>query len=123
MESTPNSVPRFRGMMLKKIYTIWLWRRFLPILGAEVAVLTGAMYLLGRSVFIERILDNALRVFFADPPEIVSFALFAFLSAAIVIKILSVSVLALAALLIWKITQGILRYILVKENFFGKVER
>lgn len=114
--------PRFKGSVLKQIYRVWLWRRFVPVLAVEVAVLSFVLYALARLIFVERVLQNGIAVIFTRPEGIGSFLMRGFLQASAPTQALTVGIMFLAALLIRHITQGILRFILVKENYFGKVQ-
>lgn len=87
----------------------------------EVAVLAFVLYQLGQAVFMQRILENALGVLFSNPGQIFSFVISAFVGAPLATKLLGFAVLAFIALLIRHLTQGILRLILVKENYFSRI--
>ena len=113
---------RFRGEVLNKIYRVWLFRTFLPVLIGEIVVFSFVLYELGKVIFFQRILENAMNVFFQNPTHLVSFFVFAFADARLATKALIVVVAIILALLIRQITQGLLRYILVRQNYFGKVE-
>lgn len=114
---------RFRGEMLRQIYRVWLFRKLLPVLAVEIVVLALVVYELGQAVFVQRVVENGMRVFFADPPKVFSFFIFAFMSTTFFIKILIVGMALVFALLVRHITQGILRLILVKENYFSQVRK
>lgn len=113
--------PHFRGETLRRIYRVWLMRKLAPVFAAEVVLISALLYGFSRLVFMERFLQNALKVFFENPPAIFPFAISAFLHAPGMTKTVIVGLAVLAALLIRLITQGILRYILVKENYFSRV--
>ena len=116
-----NQPRPFKGIILKRVYRVWLVRRLLPVLVAEVAILSFVLYALARLIFVERVLDNGFKVFFARPEGIGAFLVAGFLHAPLTTQVLSGGIVLLAALLIRHITQGILRLILVRENYFGKV--
>ncbi len=113
----------FRGEVLRKVYRVWLFRKLLPVLILEVAVLTAVLYWLGRAIFFQRILENALEVFFLNPQEILSFLVIMFTNATPLAKVLGFVVLALFVLIIRHFTQGFLRLILVRENYFSRVRQ
>lgn len=118
----PDITPaRFRGDVLRRIYRVWLVRRLVPILLLEVAVLSALLYGLAQIVFVERIFANAITVLFREPSGIASFAVSAFLHAPVAAKFFSIALVVLAALLIRLVTQGMLRFILVRENYFSRV--
>lgn len=116
---TPGA--RFRGDVLRRVYRVWLVRKLLPILVLEVALLSALLYGLGRIVFVERIFANAVTVLFREPQGLVSFAVSAFINAPAAAKLFSIALAVLLALLIRLVTQGMLRFILVRENYFGKI--
>lgn len=115
-----NPSPRFKGEVLKQIYRIWLFRKLLPVLIFEVAVFAFVLYRLGRSVFIQRVLENALNVFFINPSGVFSFLFSAFQNASVATKVMTVITAILVALLLRHLTQGILRLILVRQNYFSR---
>lgn len=120
--STPQTVaPRFKGEVINKIYRVWLFRKLLPVLVLEVAILTVVLYWLGRAVFFQRIFENALNVLFLEPRQIIDFVFVMFAHATSLARILGFVVLVLFVLIIRHFTQGILRLILVRENYFSKV--
>ena len=113
--------PHFRGETLRRIYRVWLFRKLAPVLAAEVIVISFLLYGFSRLVFVERVLQNGLNVFFQNPPGIFPFAVSAFLHAPAGTKMIIAGLVGLAALLIRLITQGVLRFILVRENYFSRV--
>ena len=117
-----SSSPRFRGEVLRRIWRTWFIRRFLPVLVAEVVGLTLFAYWLAHAVFVRRILENALNVFFDNPTKVVEFVIFAFLYASIAVKVLAFTVLILLTLLVWKIGKALGRYAMVKQRYFAKAE-
>jgi ABC-type transport system involved in multi-copper enzyme maturation permease subunit len=118
-----NATPRFRGQILRQIYRVWLFRTFLPVLIVEVAVFSFILYGLARQVFFQRIIENAMNVFFQNPSQVMSFFLSAFIDAGLGTKVLVVAVMVALALVIRQITQGLLRFILVRQNYFAKVSQ
>src|SRR3989344_6596496 len=120
IEPVPESSAPMRGQVLKKIYRVWFFRRFLPGVVIELAVVISFLYVLSRVVFIQRVVENALRVVFDNPGAIINFVLFAFWHEPLATKALSFTVLIVVSYLVYKIFQGIIRFILVKENYFGK---
>lgn len=123
LNAAPITQSKFRGEILNKVYRVWLFRKLLPVLLGEVFVLSGVLYFLGRTVFIQRVMDNALNVLFLSPPEIIPFFADAFSGASFTTKILSIAVIVFLALVIRHLTQGFLRLILVRDNYFSKIKR
>ena len=112
---------RIKGQILRQVYRVWLFRKLLPVVILEVMVLAVILYQLGQAVFMQRILENALGVLFSNPGQIFSFVISAFVGAPLATKLLGFAVLAFIALLIRHLTQGILRLILVRENYFSRI--
>ena len=115
--------PRFRGQIVQKIYRVWLVRKLLPVLIIEVAIFSFILYKLGKAIFFQKIVNNALNVFLVDPPQIFSFLISAFDKAPFGTKLLGIGFVVLIALLLRHLTQGALRLILVKQNYFGRIEK
>ena len=111
---------RFRGQVLTRIYRVWLFRKFLPVMVVEIIVLVGVIFWLSRAVFIQRVIENAFNVFFVNPPAVFSFVIWAFINAGMLTKALVLMMAIAFALFLRHLTQGILRLILVRENFFGR---
>lgn len=118
-----DTSPHFRGQIVQKIYRVWLVRKLLPVLIIEVAVFSFVLYKLGKAVFFQKIVNNALNVFLVDPPQIFSFLISAFNKAPLGTKFLGIGVVVLIALLLRHLTQGALRFILVKQNYFGRIQK
>ncbi len=118
----PEGKPRFQGEVLNKVYRVWLFRKLLPVLVLEITVLSVILYLIGRTIFIQRVFENALTVFFLSPPGILAFMVNAFTGTSILIKVLSLVFIILTALLLRHLTQGVLRLILVRLNYFSRVK-
>lgn len=115
--------PAFRGQVLRQIYRVWLVRKFLPVFIAEILVLSLVLYQAGRIVFVQKILENGFNVLFNNPQGIVNFGVNAFSQASTPAKLFAIAVIVFLALVIRRITQGLLRLILVRENYFAKVEK
>lgn len=116
-----NATPRFRGEILRQIYRVWLFRTFLPVLIIEVAIFSFIFYGLAKQVFFQRVIENAMNVFFQNPPQVMSFFLSAFIDARLGTKVLVMGGIIALALVIRQLTQGLLRFILVRQNYFAKV--
>ncbi len=113
---------KFKGEILRQVYRVWLWRKFLPVLIIEIAVFGFILYSLGRIVFVQRILENAFTAFFLNPFRIFPFITSAFVSASLATKIFTLIAALLLAVLIRHLTQGLLRLFLVRENYFSRVQ-
>lgn len=118
-----HAIPRFRGEILRQIYRVWLFRRFLPVLVLEVAVFSFIFYELAKIIFLQRIMENAMNVFFQNPSRVFSFFLWAFLDASFTTKILVIAIIAALVLVLRQLIQGLLRFILVRQNYFAKIEK
>ena len=112
----------FRGQVLRQVYRVWLFRKLLPVLALEVVILSLLLLQLSKAVFIQRVIENGLNVFFLDPPRIISFIVDVFVKAPLLTKILGFGALLLVASVVRHLTQGLLRLFLVKQNYFRKVK-
>ena len=118
-----SATSRFRGDILRKVYRVWLVRKFLPVFLVEVAVLSFVLYQLAKTIFLQRVLENAMNVFFQNPPHVVSFFFWAFIDAKVFTKTLVIAVSIALVLVIRLVTQGLLRLFLVRENYFGNITK
>lgn len=123
MNGTVHTIPKFRGDLLKQIYRVWLFRKLAPVLFLEVVLISLFLYQMGEVVFMQRVVENAATVLFNDPPQIFRFFVSAFTNAPALTKVMTVSVFVLVALILRHLTQGVLRLILVRENFFSKLQK
>jgi len=124
--ATTQQIPEkeaFRGQILRQVYRVWLVRKFLPVFIGEIIVLTLLLYQAGRIVFVQRVFENAFSVLFNNPGGIINFGVTAFTHASTPAKIFGVAAAVFFALVIRRATQGLLRLILVRENYFGKIEK
>ena len=116
-----DNTRQFKGQVLNQIYRVWLFRKLLPVLIFEVLLFSFVFYQIGRAIFVQKVFENALSVFFANPSHIINYALSSFANAALWTKVLGITAVIIIAFLIRHITQGILRLILVRENYFSRV--
>lgn len=119
----PNATPRFRGQVLQKIYRVWLFRTLLPVLLVEVIAFSVILYAVGQLIFVERIIENGTRVLFSDPMQIFKFIGAAFLHATLLEEALVLALAVALAFLLHHLTQGFLRFILVRQNYFGTIKK
>src|SRR3990167_7796532 len=100
MAETSN---KFKGEILRQVYRVWLFRKLFPVVIAEIVGFSA--------------------VIFAEPGRIVPFAFSAFTNASAGTRILFIVVLVLLAFVMRHLTQGLLRLILVRENYFEQVAK
>lgn len=112
---------KFKGQILNKVYRIWLLRKFLPVFALELILLTAVLYWIGRMIFVQKVLENAINILFTRPVTIFFFITSAFIETTALVKILTLATALILAFLVRHLTQGILRFILVKENYFSKI--
>ena len=123
MNNISNTSNKFRGEILTKIYKVWLTRKFLPIFIAEIVTLSAVIYGLVRLVFFKKVIENAMRMDVVSASGVFKYLALAFARTPMLTKTLIVALVVLLALLVRLITQGILRWILVRKNYFGKSDR
>ncbi len=113
----------YNGQILQSVYRVWLFRRLAPVLIGEIILLSFLLYGIGQIIFVERVIGNGLNILFLRPTGIFSFGLDAFSHATGLTKLLAVITIILVALVIRHITQGVLRLILVRQNYFGQIRK
>ncbi|MBI4225450.1 MAG: hypothetical protein HY617_03925 [Candidatus Sungbacteria bacterium] len=118
-----STATKFNGQILQSVYRVWLFRKLLPVLIGEIIFLSLLLYGIGRLVFVERVIGNGFNVLFLNPTGIFLFGFDAFSHATGVTKLLAIAIVILAALVIRHITQGMLRLILVRQNYFGQIRK
>lgn len=122
METMQSSI-KLRGQVLNQVYRVWLFRRLLPVVVAEIIILSLVLYQIAQVVFIQRVLENGLDILFVNPPRLFSFFVSMFTKATLGTRILGFAVIVLVALILRHLTQGLLRLFLVRENYFSKVRQ
>lgn len=121
MPQPASTAPHFKGEVLNKIYRIWLFRKFLPVLMIEVAVFSFILYELAKAIFFRHVMENAMNVFFQNPSHIFSFFFSAFVDTRFGTKVLVIAIIVALVLVLRQLTQGLLRFILVRQNYFAKI--
>lgn len=116
-----QNASRFRGEVLQRVYKVWLMRKFLPVLVLEIAALSIVFYQLGRVVFVQRVLENGIQVLFLNPPQFLNFILSMFAEAPWAARVLGFGAVLIVALVVRHITQGLLRLVLVRQNYFSRL--
>lgn len=119
----PQVSSQLRGQVLQQVYRVWLFRKLAPVLLVEIIILAAVLYGLGQAIFIQRIIENGLNVLFQNPSAIISFMVSAFTKAPLLTQVLGFGFLVLLALIVRHVTQGILRLILVRENYFSSLKK
>lgn len=95
----------------------------MPIFLIEIVVLSVIIYQFSRLVFVEKVLENFFRILLQNPYGSLTFLSSAFGQTTTINKVLTVAVVILVALLLRMLTQGILRFILVRKNYFGRADQ
>lgn len=118
-----TTTTNFRGKILNKVYRVWLVRKFLPVFLIEIIVLSVVIFQFSRLVFVEKVMENFFRILFQKPSGSLTFLSTAFSQSSSLTKVTMIAVIILVALLLRMLTQGFLRLILVRKNYFGKIEQ
>lgn len=121
METQTMYSAKIKGQILRQVYRVWLFRKLLPVVAGEIVLLSVVLYGLSRAVFIQRVFENALNVFFVNPSGIGLFVFSMFAQAPLATQVLGFGVLLLLAFIIRHLTQGMLRLFLVRENYFSRI--
>lgn len=84
---------------------------------------TALLYQLGRVVFVRQVIENGVNILFTNPAGIFSFAASAFFNAGVATKIITLAIALALALLVRHLSQGALRFILVRQNYFASLKQ
>lgn len=91
-------VSALKSKILWRVYLVWLFKRILPLIIAEILIILGAIYLLAKFIFVKEVVDNALLNSASNPLRLAEFLFFAFLATHWATKIAVIVFLALGAL-------------------------
>src|SRR3990167_2450743 len=92
--------PIFKTKILWRVYVIWFFRRVLPLVLAQIFVISLALKIFAKKVFLEKVLENAAVAADSNYWEFLEYLAYAFFSAHILIQIIIVLILALGTLLL-----------------------
>ena len=57
-----NETVKIKKRILVKIYTVWFFRRIFPLILAQIVLLAIALKVFANSVFVSKVLQNAIKV-------------------------------------------------------------
>ena len=92
--------PIFKTKILWRVYVIWFFRRVLPLVLAQIFVISLALKIFAKKVFLEKVLENAAVAADSNYWEFLKYLAYAFFSAHILIQIIIILILALGTLLL-----------------------
>lgn len=99
-----------KNRILWKVYAVWFFTRILPILAFELIIITGALYVFGKFVFVERVVGNTLLIASEHPWALFNFLISAFIQTSWVIKGAILVGLSLGALILRDIGRVLVSY-------------
>lgn len=92
--------PIFKTKILWRVYVIWFFRRVLPLVLAQILIISLALKVFSKKVYLGRVLENAAVAADSNYWEFLKYLAYAFFSAHILIQIVIVLILALGTLLL-----------------------
>ena len=98
---------------------IWFGRKVLPYLSIEILFFAGFMFLIGRYVFVAKVLEYASQIFAnnsINPAIWTSFALHIFLKTKLIVQLSVLGSLTMIILLFKNFIISILQFILAKDE-------
>lgn len=92
--------PIFKTKILWRVYVIWFFRRVLPLVLAQIFIISLALKIFAKKVYLGRVLENAAVAADSNYWEFLKYLAFAFFSAHILVQIVIILILALGTLLL-----------------------
>lgn len=99
-----------KNRILWQIYIVWFFRRILPLMVVEVAVIALALQLFAHNVFVAQVLENAGLVASANYWNILKYLIKAFLNSKLITQLIVLGSLGLIALLIRAFLKSLFTY-------------
>ncbi|MCL5017100.1 MAG: hypothetical protein M1155_00320 [Patescibacteria group bacterium] len=94
-----------------RVYLVWLFKRVIPLFFLELILLTVALWILGRLVFVREVFSNAFLAS-AQNPFVLAFYMFkAFLTTSLLKKIIILILLGFGVLIIRDVGRMLNSYI------------
>jgi hypothetical protein len=94
-----------------KVYIVWLFKRVIPLLVAEIILLVLAFYFLGKFVFVQKVFENAFLSSAQNPIIVFLYMFNAFASTTLVKKFIILVLLSLGVLCMKDIGKALVSYI------------
>lgn len=99
-----------------KIYLVWFFRRILPIILIEIAIIVAALKVLAEFVFVGKVLENAAIAADANIWRFFGYIIDAFFQTSFVIQAAILVGLGIGALVIRDIARAAIAYIRTVKN-------
>src|SRR3989344_6551801 len=100
----------FKKRIVWKIYFAWILKRVLPLFAAEILILTFAVYLFGRFLFVEQIVGNTLVVAARSPFSVFDYFISSFIKTSLLNKGVVIVVLSFGVLILRDIGRVLASY-------------
>lgn len=105
-----NSISIFKNRILWKIYLIWFFRRILPLIIIEIAVVIMALKIFAKNVFVGKVLENAALASESNWWEFIKYLASSFSQTHPIVQVTIIAILGLGALFLRDIGRTIITY-------------
>jgi hypothetical protein len=93
-----------------KIYFVWLFKRIIPLFIFEMVLLILAFYFLGKTVWVQKVFENAFLSNAQNPIEVSVYLFKSFLGTTLIKQIIIVALLGFGVLLARDIGRALISY-------------
>lgn len=99
-----------KNRILWKIYIAWFFRRIVPLVLLQIAVLAFALKIFAKNVFVRAVLENAVQAADSGYWEFFKYLVMSFLGTRLLIQIIILLGLGLGALIIRDLARSLFTY-------------
>lgn len=103
--------PIFKNKILLRVYIIWFFRRIVPLMLAQIFVISLALKLFAQKVFFAKVLENAALASNSSYWELLKYLSSAFFQTRPLIQVISLLILGVGALILRDIGKTLITYI------------
>ena len=111
-----NTNEQLQENIMRRVYGVWFLRRVLPVAIFEVLFIALAVNLFAESVFIARVVENAVGILKDSPWAVASFLWSAFWNSRLEVKIEVASAFLMGALFLWSVKRAIVSYEIIRRR-------
>lgn len=105
-----------QAQIMRQVYLVWFFKKALPFVLLEGLILFILLNQVARYVFVEKVLEGFVKIFFSNPFEFLAFFGKTFLKTKTIVQISLIGSSALALILSKNILQCVIQFHLVKNE-------
>lgn len=103
--------PLSKNKILWRVYIIWFFRRIMPLMLAQVLVISFALKIFGQKVFVVKVLENAALASNSNYWEFLNYLASAFFQTRLLVQIAILLILGVGALILRDIGKILITYL------------